>query len=217
MGLKWACAIALSATALSAQETPGSISGSIVDVHDAKIPKVAVAIISPSKTETRSDVSGNFVLSHLAPGVYHLRFKYPGFKVRDLEVSVATGKKTTLGPVLLDVTVTQSCLGPAGTFQTSSRKLSSGAAARILGKTRGTHGDAWKYLIVTLTTAGEKPFAVTHTNKNGAFQFLDVAPGVYDLEISQRDVSLINIRTLRVATGNDVRVRVRWAQPQICL
>jgi len=217
MWSKWACALAISSMALSAQETRGSISGVVADPSDAVIPHALISVANSSKLETRSGSSGEFVLRGLEPGVYDLKFESPGFKVKELGVPVEEGKETTLGLVLLDILPLQPCLGPAHKSQTSRRKLPSGGAPRILGEARGDDGRVWKDLAVRLLTVAAKLVHESKTNENGEFQILGVAPGVYDLEISQGETSLILIRALRVPSGYEVKVRVKWAPPQICL
>ena len=217
--LKWVCGMALSAVTIYAQETRRSISGLVVDAAGAVIPNALISAANSSKVETRSDSSGEFVLSGLEPGLYHLKFEARGFIAKELDVSVEAGKEKTLGRVAIDLgPVIGYCLGQAHKAQSSRRKLTPGAKSRVLGEARGGHGNGLKDLTATLDTKGaSKPVAISHTNENGEFQFFDITPGVYDLSISLEDEPLIRIRTLRVPSGYEVKVRLKWAQPQICL
>jgi len=218
MWSRLACPIALYAATIYAQGTSGSISGVIVDPSDAVVPNALVSFANSTKLETRADSSGAFVLPSLEPGVYHLKLESPGFKVKELDVSVEAGKETTLGRVLMDLAPVARCIGPDHKSQTSLKKLPFGGAPRILVEARGADGHVSKYLTATLSAAaGIKPVGVSNLNEKGEIQFLDVSPGIYDLEISQGDTSLIQIKSLRVPPGYEVKIRVRWAQPQICL
>jgi hypothetical protein len=94
MGLRWTCAVLLGVVSAAAQQSPGSITGTVVDMEGAVIANATVTIVGPVSLGTKSREMGEFVLGGLAPGAYTLRVEEPGFRTKDLEVQVEAGRET---------------------------------------------------------------------------------------------------------------------------
>lgn len=99
----------------SAQQTSGSIAGTIVDPLGARIAGAAVTLLRDSQIakETKSDTQGNFSFDALPEGRYRLQASSGGFQLRTTnQMFLAAGAKATvevslpLGPLETDVTVT---------------------------------------------------------------------------------------------------------------
>ncbi len=78
-----AALVLLLASALSAQEFRGTISGSVTDVSGAQIAgaKITVTEVNTNtKTQTASDASGHYTAPFLLPGDYDIAATAPGFK-----------------------------------------------------------------------------------------------------------------------------------------
>ncbi len=219
MRLELVCAVVLSAASLAAQESPGTITGTVVDSAGSQVPGTTVTIVSPISLETKTDNSGEFVIHGLAPGAYEVRVQQAGFVTRELEVRVEVGKETSLGRVVLEVMVPP-CVGHARKPRISEIKLAVAGKPRVSGSARGETYGALRYLTITLLAAGtSKIIATTGTRENGEFRFEDVKPGAYDVAVSFEASTLTKVRDLRIRKGHELEVHLTWEQPpgQICL
>ena len=78
-----AIVLALSAGSLYAQSTTGAITGTVTDPSGAGIPTANIKIVADATglaRETRSGVLGNYSISLLPPGVYHVTVTHDGFR-----------------------------------------------------------------------------------------------------------------------------------------
>src|ERR1700722_14841192 len=81
------------------QAVYGSILGTVTDASGAAVTGAKITVISQTKnvsTETTSNESGNYAVTHLIPDVYTVRVENAGFKViefKDIQVSADTGTK----------------------------------------------------------------------------------------------------------------------------
>jgi outer membrane receptor protein involved in Fe transport len=81
------------------QAVYGSILGTVTDASGAAVSGAKITVISQTKnvsTETTSNESGNYAVTHLTPDVYTVRVENAGFKViefKDIQVSADTGTK----------------------------------------------------------------------------------------------------------------------------
>lgn len=208
----------LGAASAAAQQNSGSITGTVVDIRDAAVADATVTIVDLASQQTKTDQAGKFVLAGLAPGTYRLRFQAPGFKFRKLNVSVAAGKATPLGRVLVDVQEAPTCIGKPKSPSVSEKVVPAGAKPRVSGTAHGETGVVLMDLTIQLLEAGtSKVIAATSTGKDGRFQFVGVEPGVYDLEVSSQGSKLTKVPKLRVKDGHELHARLTWTQPQSCL
>jgi len=78
----WTAALLIAcASAVSAQETTGTITGRIVDAQGLAVPGVTVTVTGPQGTKTAvTDNDGRFTIPFLAPGTYRIQTDLPGFK-----------------------------------------------------------------------------------------------------------------------------------------
>jgi hypothetical protein len=217
MRLRWVCATLFVLVSASGQGVSGSISGTVVDATN-EVPDANVTIVSPVSRLAKTDSSGRFVIERLAPGTYKLQVQHLGFMIKELGVSVEAGKETSLGRVVLDVGFPVACLESAERPRVFEKKLNSGGFPQVSGIARGEAGLAFGGFTMTLLLTGSSNvIASTSTDRSGEFQFVDVAPGIYDLEVSDEGSRLTKVRKLRVREGHKVEVRLTWTQPQFCL
>src|SRR5690242_16754880 len=83
----------LSATMTLGQAVYGSIAGTVSDAQGAAVAGAKVTITSLEKgnaEETTTNESGNYTVTRLIPGNYHVRIEGTGFKAYDV-ASVAVG------------------------------------------------------------------------------------------------------------------------------
>lgn len=120
----------LVASAAAAQESTGSISGTVTDPSGASVPNVAITVSNVQtgvgRKET-SNSSGNFVVTSLAVGNYNLTAEAPGFKkfeatqIRvDVNDRLAIPVHLEIGGLVDTVTVNES----GAQLQTQSAELS---------------------------------------------------------------------------------------------
>ena len=97
----------LPATAIAAQATTGSISGTVTDPSGAAVPAVPVEVVNEETGQSRSAVSdgrGDYRVLDLPPGSYRIRVERSGFAAavkrtvvsigRDVQIDVALGAAT---------------------------------------------------------------------------------------------------------------------------
>lgn len=147
MGLRrlWlpgAAALVVSAAAVSAQVTTGTISGHVVDSQGLAIPGVTVNVASPNlqgiRTATTSE-NGDYILTLLPPGTYTVSFEITSFQRQTRTIALAPTQA-----VPLDLT-----MGPA----TLSEELNVvGSAADVLTHTAQVATNFKGDLIATLPT-----------------------------------------------------------------
>ncbi len=83
--------------AAMAQAVYGSILGTVTDPSGAAVPGAKVTVTSQTKnvsTDTTTNESGNYSVTHLIPDVYSIRIEGTGFKTlqfKDIQVSADTG------------------------------------------------------------------------------------------------------------------------------
>ena len=90
--------------ALDAQTNTGNFRGSVYDETMAVIPAVTVIALDQSRgveRETTTSDTGEFVFSHLEPGVYSLNFKVANFAPLSIEgLDLRVGETATISPQL---------------------------------------------------------------------------------------------------------------------
>ncbi|HYY43150.1 MAG TPA: carboxypeptidase-like regulatory domain-containing protein, partial [Pyrinomonadaceae bacterium] len=77
------CLLALSCTVVSAQETTGSLLGTVTDPAGAIVPNADVTLTNTQTGEERkaqTNENGAYVLTQIQPGTYDLSVRLQGFK-----------------------------------------------------------------------------------------------------------------------------------------
>jgi len=121
-----------------AQTTSGSITGNLVDPHEAAIPNATVTITDVNKGFTQtatSDGEGRFVFPQVPPGTFTLVIKISGFKKLERAVELVPNDKLTLGNLILEVgavTETVEITGQATLLQAESGERSFGVQSEEL-------------------------------------------------------------------------------------
>jgi hypothetical protein len=93
----------LSGACLAQDKTTGAIKGK-VRVEQGSPGGVAVILLQGEQEVTRAatDKKGEFLISHVTPGVYSLRFRKPGLTVGTIDpLEIKVGKTRTLGDRLV--------------------------------------------------------------------------------------------------------------------
>jgi hypothetical protein len=92
--------------ALAAQtpstDTPGTLSGTIVDTQGALIPGAHIQLSQPNATQqTLSTADGRFLFDHVAPGAFTLSISRQGFLATTFPGSLLPGQTLDLPPIAL--------------------------------------------------------------------------------------------------------------------
>src|SRR5580698_6366683 len=121
----------------NAQNITGSLSGRVVDAQGAAISNAAVTVTDVQrgvKSDTKSNVAGDFTIAGLPPGNYTLGVEAAGFKkLSKTGITLDANDKLAVGDVVLEVgAVTESIevTGTATLLQTESVERS----ATVSGK-----------------------------------------------------------------------------------
>ncbi len=121
-----------------AQTTSGSITGNVVDPHQAAIANATVTITDVNKGFTQtatSDDEGRFVFPQVPPGTFTIVIKISGFKKQERTVELVPNDKLTLGNLMLEVgTVSETVevTGEATLLQAESGERSFGVQSEEL-------------------------------------------------------------------------------------
>ena len=96
--------MSLSATALAAGQTTGSIEGAIVDPNGSPFPGVVVTVTGPGgRQEHVTGADGAYYMAAgLAPGDYVVTAALPGFEAVEIPVSLGAGATETI-PIVLQI------------------------------------------------------------------------------------------------------------------
>lgn len=92
--------------ALAQTALPGTISGTVVDPTGASIARVDVKLSHDGRAgvqETHTSDSGDFILTSVQPGSYHLSFNAKGFTAETRTGELAPGQALVLGQIMLAV------------------------------------------------------------------------------------------------------------------
>jgi hypothetical protein len=217
MRLRWACAAVLGVASVAAQENTGSIAGRVVDATNLGIPSATVAIVGPVDLAAATDRAGKFFVTGLAPGTYKLRIEAPGFRSKDLEVSVEAGKEMSLDHVVLEVKA-PACLGDGNKPRISEIDLPFGGEPEVSGTARGEQAGAVEDVVIRLVADGtSNVVAATRSDQKGGFKFSGVKPGVYYLEVSLSGSEFTRVPRLRVRQGHALEVLLTWQPGELCL
>ncbi len=207
------CAMLLGVASITAQETTGRITGTVVDSEGSVIPNVTVAIVSPVSLETKTDATGEFAIGGLAPDFYTLQFRVPGFETSDIATTVAAGRERSLGPIVLEIGAVPNCEQVLNSQLLFDKKIRSGAKPSLSGILRDKAGRPIKNASVDLQIAEtSQTIAIAKTNDKGEFQFLDLSSGVYGLTF---DGFLVHHRVVRRNHATSILVTV--PPHEICL
>jgi hypothetical protein len=219
MRLSVATAMLVLVASVALAQDKGSISGTLLDLNHAGLQAAKVEVVGSRHLSTVTDRTGRFVINGLDPGRYKLRLASPGFKTKDLDVTVEPGHETSLNEVILELWPgPDPCLDKAHKPKISTRRVAGLTKARLVGTARVDAGPGLNHLVITLFSDGtSKPVTLVSTNDRGEFRFEDVAPGSYYLEISRQGSELTKVNAVHVRDGYEVEVRLSWSQPSICL
>jgi hypothetical protein len=217
MGLKWACVFMLSVAGAFAQEPPGSVTGTVVDLTGLGIPGVLATIERPMPMAgATADAAGRFVVDGVPPGTYTLRIQVAGFLAKELEVQIEAGQETSIGRVGLELAPRAPCLGKFNGPLFHEAKLRPGSRSGVSGIALEADTGLAHETITLLAAGTHRLIGTTKTDQSGRFQFADVPPGIYELLISSDGPTL----KLKVRRGHELEVRLTWKswpQGQLCL
>ncbi len=212
MRLRRVCVVVLGVASAAAQESSGSITGTVVDATGTGIP-ASVTIVGHMSQKTVGKTWGEFLLDGLEPGVYTLEVRAPGFATRNIATTVVAGRERSLGRIVLEVGPLPSCEQVLSSHLILDKKIRSGAKPSLSGVLRSNAGVGLKNATISLLIADtSQAIAITKTNEKGEFQFLDVSSGVYGLSFDGFLVLHLSMRR-----NHAMNVLVTLPPHEICL
>jgi hypothetical protein len=194
------------------------IVGSVVDPTSYPIPDAHITLYSLDRIlQTKSDSSGHFHFDGVLPTKYEIEVIVPGFKRFTKPVDLTDNKPivmeigSTGSPVViasvLEVAPTGSC-GPPYSLVYNSRKTADAAAlsgnAVEQYATRGVEAAT-----VKLVDPIGAQIAQQQTDKNGEFQFGQIAPGRYHLVTTHSSYNDMTTGEFWVARENTTKITLR--------
>lgn len=194
------------------QVAAGSLSGTIVDVTGGVLPGADVTLLSMI---AETDAAGRFVFAEVLPGTYTLRVQKAGFRTQDFQVRVQGGTIIHLGriPMQFDVPL---CLGSLESRTIRRRKIHSGAKPVLSGTLLEGKAPLQSLTVTLHAHGGWAPTKTTLTDDHGKFEFHDLAPGEYDLQVSSRGTDALRNLALHIDRDRNLQIRLAWT-PQLCL
>jgi Carboxypeptidase regulatory-like domain len=115
LGVLFSCLALILAPAVVAQQTNGTIQGTVLDAAGAVVAGASLTVTNDATTYSRTEMSGPngiYAFTELSPGRYHLKVTKDGFKTeeqRDIDVhvgsTVVVDVKLTVGTVTETLTV----------------------------------------------------------------------------------------------------------------
>jgi hypothetical protein len=195
---------------LSSAQT-GSIQGHVVDAADAVIPNADVELRTKADgtlvQNTRTDWSGRFVFTALAPGTYDLIVSALGFDRHSESIKLKEEQETDLLSISLAVAPIGGCgpppLGPPTIYSDSTNS----DEADLYGTVAGVSGEFIERVRVSLLPISNHGRAVTMvTGPDNSFYFSGIAPGVYALRATRQGYADFVIDRLELKAGQGVHI-----------
>lgn len=207
MGLRWMCVLVLGIAGAVAQEGTESITGTVVDPTGAVIPNTRILVSGITSLEARTDAAGEFTVRGLGPGSYLLKLKSPGFRTRSRQVSLQRGQTVSLGSIELRFGPI-ACDGEWIPGQVTEEQIDQDTAPRLSGLVQGAY-NMTKVFIVLYKAGTSEVMAVTRAD-GGEFEFPDLPPGPYKVEVSHNGRTHLAIRNLMLKRGFDAELVTGW-------
>src|SRR5829696_3020303 len=178
MGSRSICVLVLMAIAVApgarAQESRGTVTGTVVDQSKAVVPGATVVVTNvamATSVDIVTNESGNFQASYLIPGMYRITVELPGFKklVREgIEVQVGGRLHLDLALQLGGTEEAITVTAESPLLETTSASLGQVVDARRVAELPTPHGDP--YALIGLAAGAsfmrsarlDRPFEPTH-------------------------------------------------------
>jgi len=218
--ITWASLVLIAAIAAPARSQESKkIVGSVVDPTSYPIPDAHITLYSLDRIlQTTSDSSGHFHFEGVLPTNYEIEVLVPGFKRFTKPVDLIDGKPivmeiaSTGSPVVMvasvmEVAPTGTC-GPPYSIVYSPRKTADAAAlsgnAVEQYATRGVEAATVRLVDPLGVQIGQQ-----QTDKNGEFQFRQIAPGRYHIVTTHSGYDDVTTGEFWVARENTTKITLR--------
>ena len=126
------------ATPVAAQETTGTINGTVVDAQGLPVPGATVTVTGPQGAKSATtEASGRFSVPFLAPGTYSVRAELQGFKPleqRDVAVRLGQTVDLTLNMQVGGLTETVQVSGASPVIDRSTTTIGTNLDSELLNR-----------------------------------------------------------------------------------
>jgi len=187
----------IAAVLLTPLSEAASLTGSVVDVTGAYIPRAGVELDSSAqKYQTQTDDAGVYQFANLPAGEYTLTIRVPGFRYLTIRaIRLLDPEQKRIPDVPLEIAT---CPWPP------SRDLILLAPGDTFGRLAGSVTPPMAEVEVTLVCRTFSPCRSAKTDSTGRFVFETLSPGVYGLNFRRDGFYPVN------ATGYSYTVNVGW-------
>jgi len=189
----------------------GSVQGRIVDPIGAVIPNADVELrTSPDGTLgqiTRTDLSGRFSFTAVAPGTYELLVSPQGFNRHSESIKVTEGQEIDLPPISLAVAPIGGCDQPPPELPRIDLEATKSGETLLDGAVVGTGGEFVAGVTITLSSVGKKTRQRKMvTGRWGRFSFIGVTPGMYSLRATRYGYADFVIDRFEIKAGQRTHI-----------
>src|SRR5262249_49712814 len=139
------------ATGGMAQVRSGSIVGLVVDSTGAPVPDATVAVLASDtnvKSETRTNISGEYIVPYLPPGKYSVTVVRQGFvtaRAADIELATAQTVRVDISLQLGTVSSTVEVAATVKELQTESATVQNTVSETLIQEVPNITHNAWYY------------------------------------------------------------------------
>ena len=207
MGSRYALAAVFSLAVAAGQEGNASLTGTVVDAAGAVIPNARVLLSGQTSSETRTNQLGEFAIRGLPQGPYMLRLRSPGFRTRSRRVSVQEGQTMSLGLIALQIGPV-ACDGEWIPGKVTQERVGEETPPRLYGLVQGAYNIS-NVEVVARRAGTAEIMAVTRVDQ-GDFEFPDLPPGDYAVDISHDGRTHLAVERLSLQQGFDVELTTGW-------
>jgi hypothetical protein len=207
MRLRFACLVLFTVATAAGQEANASLTGTVVDPTGAVIPNARVVLSGPISSETRTNKQGEFAMRGLRLAPYTLKLKSPGFRTRSRRVSLQEGQAMSLGLMALQIGPV-ACDGEWIPGQVTQERVGENTPPRFYGLVQGAYNIS--NVVVVARRAGTAEIIGVMRADQGEFEFPDLPPGDYAVDISHNGRTHLATEHLSLQDGFDVELTTGW-------
>lgn len=184
----------------------GSVRARVVDPMDAVIPNADVELRTRAGGTlpqiTRTDLSGRFSFTAVAPGTYELLVSAQGFEPHSQSIKVTEAQEIDLAQISMALAPIAGCGPPRLEPPTIDFEATKSGQTLLDGAVVGTGGEFLAGVMITLSPIGKNTHQwKTVTGPWGSFDFSGVTPGMYSLRATRRGYADFVIDRFEIKAG----------------
>jgi len=156
---------------------------------------------------TRTDLSGRFSFTAVAPGTYELHVSAPGFEPHSQSIKVTEGQEIDLPAISLALAPIAGCGPPHLELPTIDLEATKSGETLLDGAVVGTGGEFVAGVTITLSSISKKTRQRKMvTGPWGGFSFSGVTPGMYSLRATRYGYADFVIDRFEIKAGQRTHI-----------